>query len=403
MSSGVGYSYSYVDEAAAAARRARERIAGLEARRGVAAAQAERVGVMRGRRMARVAGVRTRAGASAAELEAQADTLEAALGQQRDEIDAALSQHWSAAVRQATAKARHGQRVEQGARPTPRTAGRPAADAVPDALEQARELAAAEARAVLSELGSRCVAQDLERLEAVVLGIAEQRSVTAIRSQLYEIRVLATSSVRRGDALLRLETERAQLRAMVEELPARDRDRLGPLIDASPDPASFTAEVGRALEAADARRRRGAVARVTADRLRAMGCAVTDGFEGSLVGGEAAVAPFAGSDYGLLVRFSAGRDRIAATVVRRDDEPEDRKRDLAAQREFCAEGLIELTEAWTAAGLSPLSVHRTEPGDPPPASFDARAWAAVDARARRSAVRQAERPAQSRARGGEQG
>jgi hypothetical protein len=378
MSSSVGYDYSYVNEAAAAARRARERLAGLEARRAAVSAQAQRVGALRARRCGQIAAVRTRAGASAAEIESQADALEAAIGSAQAEVSSALADHWSASLRRAVAKEQRAQRrhrEQEDGRTTARAIPAPAAPAVPDVVEQARELVAAEVAGVLGELGPRCTAEDLDRLDVLTRGLADQRTVAAVRSRAHEIRVLAVSSVRRQEERLRTETARARLRALADELPKAERDRLGPLIDASPDPGSFAAEVGRSLERADRARRRRVVARTTAERLRAMGCAVTDGFEGGLVDGEISVAPFAGSNYGLLVRFSANREGITAAVVRRDDEPADRERDLAAQREFCASGLPELEQAWTEAGLNPSPYHRTNPGDPRPAAYDASAWA----------------------------
>jgi hypothetical protein len=269
-------------------------------------------------------------------------------------------------------------------------------------VEQARELATAEVAGMLKELGTRCAAEDLGRIDALTRQLAEQSSVSAIRSLTHEIRVVSTSSVRRQESALRIETDRARLRALTEELPRAERERLNPLIDAAQDPSTLSAEVGLALVAADQRRRRNVVAKVTTETLRAMGCAVTDGFADELVDGENVLAPFPGSDYGLLVRFRARQDQIGAVVVRREDRSSTPERDLAAQQEFCASGLPKLTDAWTAAGLSPHADHRLEPGARPLAPYPAQTWIDLGVVADQAIVEQQQQnQAQTRARGGE--
>lgn len=395
MSSGVGYSYSYVDTVAQATRSARERIGRLNVRQAVAAAQADRIGALRARRPAHVSAVRPRQNATAEELEAAADRLEAALQRQEVEVAQALDDHWANALRRAAEKDQRAQRREQAraaraaperpAAPSAQPAGAAAAGVEAlqpaDRTEQARAVAAQQVAAVLTELGPRCTPEDLPALDELFRGITDLSSTAAIRERVHEIRVAAATSTRRREAALRTETDRARLLALTEELAPQEREALNRRIAAAADPTALTAQVGEALERADAERRRRAVARITADRLRAMGCGVAEDFETSLTRGEATVAPFDGSSYGLLIRFTAGRDRIAAAVVRRDDKPADPERDVAAQREFCAEGLVSLTEGWQEAGLGLRSFHRTEPGDPPPAPYDARAWAGAGAAA----------------------
>ena len=378
MSSSIGYSYSYVDLAAQERRRQRAEIARLNARLGLVRAQAARARGLGAARVAVAADATPRATADSAELDATIRKLTEAVAAGEAAIGHTLDQHWSKALRRAVDESRGAER--KAARSAPPSTARQRSAAAPSARplsaepETARRAAAEEAGRLLAEAGARCAPEDLERISALCESLDGLASTPSIRERAHEIRVAVTESVHRHEAVLRAEGERARLLALLDEVPPALRGTLAEELAAAADPAPLARRVAELLDRADAARRRRAVAEITARALRGIGCVVPEDFDARLTDDGLAVAPFADSSYGLLIRFTAGRDRVAAAVVRRDDEPADLELDVAAQRGFCAGGLEELTGQWTESGLDLRSFHRAEPGDPPPGTFDARVW-----------------------------
>jgi hypothetical protein len=397
MSSGNGFGYSYVDVAAEERRHQLSVIAELNARLEMVRAQQAAVKAMGAGRIAVARRVALPNTDDPVALDAMIGELTSAVEAGEAAVGGALERHWGASLRRALeqdqaadrrrTRSRYQQVKDPAARSDRSRTGRTEAsgtvgpepviaDGRPSSAGPAVALRAAvdASTNLVAQVAVRCAPADLTRIGALCDSLAGLSSTAAIRDRAHEIRVAAAEAVRRHDAALRVETDRARLLALADETLPSERDVLRSEIVAAADPATLTQRVANGLDRADAARRRRAVAEITVRVLRGIGCVVTDRFDARLADEGLAVAPFEGSPYGLVVRFTAGRDRIATAVVRRDDEPADADRDLAAQLEFCATGLPALLDGWAGAGLGLRPFHRSEPGDPPPASFAAAAW-----------------------------
>ena len=421
MSSGTGYSYSYVDVAAQERRRLREEIAALGARAAIAHERAGSHSATAARQL-RLDKLSWRpVGTDNATLAAQASQLRQAVSEAERTIDRMVADAWAARPSRKARAAPTATATEEFARGSAggggapagraRAAGElgPAAYAAPGEQAVGRSVAAAEA--LLATEAHRCAPDDLPDLDRRLADARSARRADQARLLLNDLAQAVRDSIGRRERAERVAIARATLLARVEEALPQDRGNLVAAIKAAPDPDDVAGLVDAAVARADQIAQRAAVAAAAAAALADIGADVGEDFVTMLTArGEAAVRLGRGWDdgYGLLVSLPGDKAELSTVVVRHPgtvtdpDEARQAARDRAAQQLFCDKGVKRF---WGGLGQDGVRLNRVfwvEPGrlvrPVPEAQWSQSPAAAAASHARRASSRVAPAAGQERSR-----
>lgn len=219
---------------------------------------------------------------------------------------------------------------------------------------------------------ARCAEEDRAGLATVAAGVRDRRALLDLESQV-------TASIRRRRESEQAEQVRIELLTLAGELGQEERAALRGRIRAAADRdlAALRPEV---LEVVAAERRRRARVEVT-DKvlaaLRAQGYEVGESFDDLLTDGPPVTLLTSSKtpDYGVRLTVDPGRERLQATVVRRDDV--DGGDDRHAQKLVC-DDLDQVQKDLMSGGLHLRTVIRRPVQEQVP-TMAARHWPAVPA------------------------